>query len=230
MRAPPRREADVRLVIFDIDGTLVPGASSEMRFARYLWQIGALGPRQLLAFAGFTLRYLPRFGKHVMQKNKAYLSGHEYGYIVELARRFVADVLAATLHAPAVERLKAHQAAGDTVVLLSGTPQFLADALGEVLEVELCIGAACSTQGGYFTSAPPRRHPYGPTKIDAAETLASRAGLPLAEAIAFGDSINDAPLFRTVAEAVAVTPDRKLSAEADSAGWEVLDSGTRGVS
>lgn len=213
----------MRLVIFDIDGTLVPGASSEMRFARYLWQARALGPRQLLAFVWFTLRYLPRFGKHVMQKNKAYLSGHEYGHIVELARRFVADVLVPTLHAPAVERLKAHQAAGDAVVLLSGTPQFLADALGDALGIELCMGAACSTENGRFTSAPPRRHPYGPTKIDAAETLASRAGLPLAEAVAFGDSINDAPLFRMVGDAVAVAPDRKLFAEAAGAGWEVLD-------
>ncbi|WP_198025220.1 HAD family hydrolase [Salinisphaera hydrothermalis] len=213
----------MRLVIFDIDGTLVPSPSSEARFARYLWQIRALGPRQLLAFAWFTLRYLPRFGKHVMQKNKAYLSGHDYGYIVDTARRFVADVLVPTLHAPAVERLKAHQAAGDTVVLLSGTPQFLADALGEALGVEFCVGAACSTESGRFTSAPPRRHPYGPTKIDAAETLASQARLPLAEAVAFGDSINDAYLFRVVGEAVAVAPDRKLSAEAAGAGWEVLD-------
>ena len=227
MSGLPHKEADMRLVIFDIDGTLVPGASSEMRFARYLWQVGALGPRQLLAFAGFALRYLPRFGKHVMQKNKAYLSGHEYGHIVELARRFVADVLVPVLHAPAVERLKAHQAAGDTVVLLSGTPQFLADALGEALDIELCIGAACCTENGRFTPAPPRRHPYGPTKIDAAETLASRAGLPLADAVAFGDSINDAYLFRMVGRAVAVAPDRKLSAEADNAGWEVLDPGAK---
>ncbi|HET7315456.1 HAD-IB family hydrolase [Salinisphaera sp.] len=213
----------MRLVIFDIDGTLVPGSSSEARFARYLWQVRALGPRQLLAFAWFTLRYLPRFGKHVMQKNKAYLSGHEYGDIVDLARRFVADVLLPTLHAPAVERLKAHQAAGDAVVLLSGTPQFLADALGAALGIEHCIGAACSTENGRFTGAPPRRHPYGPTKIDAAETLASQAGLPLAEAVAFGDSISDAHLFRVVGEAVAVAPDRRLSVAAVGAGWEVLD-------
>lgn len=214
----------MRLVIFDIDGTLVPGSSSEIRFARYLWRVGALGPRQLLAFAWFVLRYLPRFGRHVMQKNKAYLSGHDYARIVDLAHRFVADELMDTLHAPALARLKAHQAAGDAVVLLSGTPQFLADALGEALGIEHGIGAVCSRQNGRLTSAPPRRHPYGPTKIDAAETLAARTGLPLAQAVAFGDSINDAPLFHVVGQAVAVAPDRKLSAAAAGAGWEVLDS------
>lgn len=213
----------MRLVIFDIDGTLIQGASCEARFARYLWQRGELGPRQWLSFAWFVLRYLPRFGRHVMQKNKAYLSGHGYPHITELARRFVAEVLCEYLHRPAVERLKAHQAAGDEVVLLSGTPQFIAEALGEALGVSRCLGASCSTRNGQFTSAPPGRHPYGPTKVDAATMLAKATGLPLSGAIAYGDSINDAYLFRVVGEAVAVAPDKRLSLAAAGAGWEVLD-------
>lgn len=215
----------MRLVIFDIDGTLVPDVSSEARFARYLWQAGALGPRQLLAFAWFSLRYLPRFGRHVMQKNKAYLLGHQQENIMAWAHTFVAEELYPALYSPVLARLRTHQAAGDAVVLLSGTPQFIADALGQALGVEHCEGALCGTENGYFTAAPPRRHPYGPTKVDAAERLAQRVGLPLTEAIAFGDSISDAPLFRAVGEAVAVAPDRKLSAEAAGAGWEVLGRG-----
>lgn len=212
----------MRLVIFDIDGTLVSGASSEARFARYLWGQGALGLRQLAAFAWFTLRYLPRFGRHVMQKNKAYLSGHTHRHIEALAQRFVAEVLRDALSPAVLERLRAHQAAGDRVVLLSGTPQFIADALAEALSVGEAIGAACQTENGIFTTAPPRRHPYGPTKIDAAETLAARADLPLTEAVAFGDSINDAYLFRVVGEAIAVEPDRRLTQAARGAGWEVI--------
>lgn len=212
----------MRLVIFDIDGTLVPGASSEARFARYLWQSGLLGPRQWRAFAWFALRYLPRFGRHVMQKNKAYLVGHDPRRIAALARRFVDEVLHEQLYGPALERLRAHQKAGDRVVLLSGTPQFLADALGRALGVADCVGALCATRGRCFTAAPPGRHPYGPTKVDAARLVADATGLPLSEAIAFGDSINDAYLFRVVARAVVVAPDRRLSIAAASHGWEVL--------
>tara|TARA_B100001079_G_scaffold227991_1_gene206030 strand:- start:204 stop:866 length:663 start_codon:yes stop_codon:yes gene_type:complete len=212
----------MRLIIFDIDGTLVAGASSEARFARFLWQQGALGLRQLAAFAWFTLRYLPRFGRHVMQKNKAYLSGHSERHIAALAQRFVADVLPEVLSPAVIERLRHHQQAGDRVVLLSGTPQFIADALAEALDVREAIGARCCTENGVFTAAPPRRHPYGPTKIDAAETLAAHAKLPLDEAVAFGDSINDAYLFRVVGEAIAVEPDRRLSREAAGAGWEII--------
>lgn len=212
----------MKLILFDIDGTLVSGASSEARFARYLWRQGELGVRQLLAFAWFCLRYLPRFGAHVLQKNKAYLSGHSTAHIDELARRFVVDELVPNLYGPALKRLRAHQDAGDHVALLSGTPQFIADALADALGVHHSLAALCHTRGGRYTALAPRRHPYGPTKIDAAHALAADADLPLSQAIAFGDSINDAYLFRVVGEAVAVQPDRRLSEAASGAGWEVL--------
>lgn len=212
----------MRLAIVDIDGTLVPGASSEARFARFLWQRRALGPRQLLAYIGFCIRYLPRFGTQVLKKNKAYLSGHSEARIATLAREFVAEVLMSNLHPATLERLQAHRAAGDVIVLLSGTPQFIARALAEELGAADCMGAACTTENGYFTMAPPRRHPFGPTKVDAAETLAAANDLSLEQAIAYGDSISDAYLFRVVGEAVAVDPDRWLSAAAEGAGWEIL--------
>ena len=212
----------MRLVLFDIDGTLVPGASSEARFARYLWDRRALGLRQLLAFAWFCLRYFPRYGRHVMQKNKAYLSGHGKSEIAALARDFVAERLLPSLYAPAVERLRAHEAAGDRVALLSGTPQFIADALADALGVEYAHASLCASSGDHYTGAPPVRHPYGPTKMDAAEALARQTDLPLATAVAFGDSITDAHLFRVVEEAVAVQPDKRLSEAAEGAGWEVL--------
>ncbi|MES1931698.1 haloacid dehalogenase [Salinisphaera shabanensis T35B1] len=212
----------MRLVLFDIDGTLVPGSSSEARFARYLWDRGALGLRQLLAFAWFCLRYFPRYGRHVMQKNKAYLSGRSKAYIAVLARDFVDERLMPALYAPAVERLRAHQAAGDRVALLSGTPQFIADALAVALGVEYSHASLCASKASRYTGAPPVRHPYGPTKIDAAQALAKETDLPLATAVAFGDSITDAYLFRVVEEAVAVQPDKRLSEEAQGAGWEVL--------
>lgn len=212
----------MRLVLFDIDGTLVPGASSEARFARYLWDRGALGVRQLFAFAWFGLRYFPRYGRHVMQKNKAYLSGHSKAEIAAYARDFVARRLRPALYEPALERLRDHQAAGDRIALLSGTPQFIADALAEALGVAHAHAALCATRGAVYIGAPPTRHPYGPTKVDAAEALARETALSLETAVAFGDSITDAHLFRVVEEAVAVQPDKHLSKAADGAGWEVL--------
>ena len=49
----------MKLAIFDIDGTLVEG-STERRFWRYLLKRGHQGPRQVVAYLTFWLRYLPR--------------------------------------------------------------------------------------------------------------------------------------------------------------------------
>jgi len=211
-----------RLVIFDIDGTLVPGASSEVRFARYLWRNGKLGPRQVLAFVGFVLCHWLRFPRSVLQKNKAYLSGLSVDTVDDCAREFVSDELMQILYAPILLRLRAHQAAGEQVVLLSGTPEFIASALARALDVHAFVGAVCDSEDGKYTAQPPRTHPHGESKINAARKLATQADLPLSEAIAYGDSVHDAWLFRAVGQSIAVMPDRGLRAAAAREGWEIF--------
>lgn len=212
----------MRLILFDIDGTLVPGRGSEPRFASYLWRRGRLGPRQLFAYAYYVIRYLPRFGRGILQKNKAYLSGLRVGEVHAWAEDFVADELRPALYPPATARLRAHVEAGDRVVLLSGTPDFIAEPLARVLGVHGSHGALCAAAGGRFLTAPPLRHPYGPTKVEAAREIATETGLALENAVAYGDSINDAPLFRAVGSSVAVMPDRHLRVVAEDEGWELL--------
>lgn len=211
-----------RLAIFDIDGTLVPGSSSEVRFVRYLWSRRVLGPRQLAAYGWFCLRYGPRYRRHVLQKNKAYLSGLGKARVRELADAFVRDALYPALYAPALKRLRAHQQAGSAVVLLSGTPQFIADALAAALAADGAHAALCSADNGVYRGQPPLRHPYGATKVDGARQLADALQLSLEDAVAYGDSLQDAHLFRAVGEAVVVQPDKGLFAVAAGEGWEVL--------
>lgn len=212
----------MRLVLFDIDGTLIPKPGSEPRFAGWLFRHGRLGLRQQLAYLGFLLRYLPRYRGHVLQKNKAYLSGLRRADVVDWAASFVREELVPVLHPPTLTRLRKHCEAGDHVVLLSGTPDFIAVALARELGTAGGYGALCATRVGRFTARPPLCHPYGRTKVSAAREIAGDAGLPLAQAIAYGDSINDAWLFRAVGESVVVMPDRRLRLLAGAEGWHTL--------
>lgn len=211
-----------RLAIFDVDGTLVPGSSVEVRFVRYLWAQRVLGPRQLLAYGWFCLRYAPRYRGHLLKKNKAYLSGLREDRVRVLAADFVREALISALYMPAVKRLRAHKQAGDCVVLLSGTPQFLAEALATALNADIGYGAVCCCHNGIYRAAPLLRHPYGITKVEGAQHMADSLDVPLADAVAYGDSLQDAHLFRAVGEAVAVQPDKGLFAVATGEGWEVL--------
>ncbi|MDT0633797.1 HAD-IB family hydrolase [Spectribacter hydrogenoxidans] len=210
------------LVLFDVDGTLVPSPGTEPRFAWYLLCRGRLGWRQLLATGWFFLRYWPRFGRHVPLKNKAWLTGLARAEVASLARDFIAEELAKVLFTPAVARLREHVAAGDHVVLLTGTPQFLARPLADHLGAADAVGSLCEVAAGHFCSGPPVRHPYGETKVEAARTLAAEAGMDLSAAVAYADTASDAPLMRAVGRAVAVMPDRRLQAMALDAGWEIL--------
>ena len=79
----------MKLVLFDIDGTLIGGASTERRFARFLWQQRRIGLRQGLSFLWFAVRYFPRFGTGVLRKNKAYLAGISEQEVQDLADEFV---------------------------------------------------------------------------------------------------------------------------------------------
>lgn len=211
-----------QLVLFDIDGTLLPKPGSEPRFALWLLRRGQLGPRQLCAYLWFMLRHWPRHGRHVMQKNKAYLSGLTTDIVGELAARFVREQLTSALYSPALERLQSHCRRGDHVVLLSGTPQFIATALADALGVAGACGALCAVRSGRFTAEQPLRHPYAKTKVDAARGIAEQAGLPLEQALAYGDSINDAWLFGAVGQAIVVMPDAQLRAMAAGRNWAIL--------
>jgi HAD superfamily hydrolase (TIGR01490 family) len=212
----------MKLAIFDIDGTLVPG-STERRFWRYLVAQGRQGPRQILAYAWFLVRYLPRYGLAVFKKNKAYLSGLAVEDIDALANEFVVRRVLPELYGPVVRRLEHHRRSGDTLVLLSGTLEPIAQALARALDVEHVYGTLCAERAGRYTAQPPLRHPFGTTKLLAAMELAAALDTDLHEASAYGDSRHDLPLLRGVGKAVAIRPDAPLIRVAYDNAWEILD-------
>ncbi len=210
------------LAIFDIDGTLVTGASTERRFYLRLLRSGNQGPRQVLAATWFPLRWSPVFGTQVFKKNKAYLYKLPVGKVAALAADWACHCLDARGFAPSLERLRWHRERGDCVLLLSGTPQFIAEAIARRVGADAAIGSLCAERDGVFRAAPPLRHPFGAEKLRLAEAWCRAEGHELATAAAYGDSRHDLPLLRSVGRPVAVRPDAELQAVATVAGWEIL--------
>jgi len=218
------------LAVFDIDGTLVAGPSTEKRFFLWLLRRGALGPRRLLAFLWFNLRWLPCYGRHVAKKNKAYLSGLDSERFASEARAFVAAEVESALYAPAVARLQRHRAAGDAIVLLSGTLQPIAEAIAARLGADEAIGSLCAERDGRLRAAPPLRHPFGAGKTTLLDGICRDRGVSPGAVAAYGDSRWDLALLERVGMPVAVRPDRELRASAEARGWEVLaDDAGNGV-
>jgi HAD superfamily hydrolase (TIGR01490 family) len=210
------------LAIFDIDGTLVTGPTLEKRLFFQLFRAGWLGPAQLLAFARFGASYAAEFGRNTMKKNKAYLTGLVCADVDALVSSWVGRASPGWWYPPALARLRQHQAAGDTVALLSGTPQFIVDALARELGVTRATGTCCTAKGGRFCADPPRVHPFGTEKRALAAGLCAQFDEPAGSMFAYGDSVHDLPLLRFAGHPVAVRPDPGLLAAATAAGYEIL--------
>jgi HAD superfamily hydrolase (TIGR01490 family) len=214
----------VALVLVDVDGTLLRVAHSEPRFAAHLVGRGCVGLRQLLAYAEFAFRGWRRYGWELLRKNKAYLCGLRAEHVARLGERFVAEHLFRHIRSELVERLRAHAERGDRLVLLTGTPDFLAWPLARRVGVPRVVATVCATDGsGRYSAAAPRVHPYGEEKRVLAERLCAVHGTTLADCVAYANSASDLPLLRAVGTPVAVAPDAGLAAAARRSGWRVIE-------
>ncbi|HEU4617479.1 MAG TPA: HAD-IB family hydrolase [Gammaproteobacteria bacterium] len=211
----------MKLAVFDIDGTLIRGASERL-FWRYLLRRGRLGPRQIFAFLLFMIRYLPTGGIQTPRKNKAYLTGLRVEDIEALARDFVAEKLMSRLQQPVLQRLEQHLRRGDIVVLMSGTLLPIARALADALRVPHVCATLTSQRNGVFLAQPPEIHPYDAAKLSLVQQLAAEFKIDMRHVAAYGDSKHDIFLLSSVGEPVAVYPDQPLLAAALENNWEIL--------
>jgi HAD superfamily hydrolase (TIGR01490 family) len=210
------------LVFFDLDGTLIKGLSSEKRFFVFLLRRRILRLRQLAEFLNFTLRWFTHSRKDVWKKNKAYLTGLRLNKIQHLAEQFVAKAFLPNLRSVVKRRLENHLAHGDIVVLLTGTPDFIAWPMAKQLGITHIAATVCDTKNGCFTSTPPVIHPLGTAKLQIADQMCRNFNTTLAKCTAYANSVSDIALLASVSRPVAVYPDSKLRQIAKRRGWEII--------
>lgn len=211
----------MRLVLVDLDGTLLAGGS-EIRFIAHLTAARRIGLAALLSSLAFALRHGPRYGRHVWKKNKAYLAGLSTADVARWGEAFAVERLIPLLRGAMRERIARHRAAGDHVLLMTGTPDFLARPLAEAVGADGWIAASCAHCDGRYTVSPPLAHPFAGEKLRHAREAAERLGLSLADGVAYADTGDDIELLAAVGTAIAVAPDRRLARCARNSGWEIM--------
>lgn len=210
------------LVFFDFDGTMIKRPSAEKRFILYLLRWRVLRSMQLINFLIFVLRWIKPMRWTVWKKNKAYLAGLKVSRIQMLAAQFVCRKLVPDLR-PEIQRLlRKHLARGDTVVLLTGTPDFIARPMARQLGIRHIAATVCDIHNGFFTASPPWFHPFGAAKMHIAEQICLLFNTSLDHCSAYADSASDYALLTSVSKPVAVSPDRKLRQAAGRKGWQII--------
>lgn len=213
---------------FDLDGTLTTLPSCELRLYRHLLREGAIGPRQWLACVAFFARWLFVFGPDVGRKNKAFLAGLEVAEIERIADLWVGERLDGILLAEVVREMEQCRSRGLRLVLLTGTPDFLARPIARQLRMDDLIATRCAERGGQFTAAPPLLHPLGREKLALAQGWCDRQGVSLAQCAACGDSWQDRFLLGAVGDPVVVDPSQRLARYASERHWRIVHPAREG--
>lgn len=211
------------VVFLDIDGTLLKGTSCELQLFRALIEKGIIGPKQLWSYLFFAVRYWARFGDAIFKKNKAYLNGLRTDEVEIVSARLVQEVLSRFFNPRVVEKLETHKKAGDKIVLLTGSPDFIISHIAAKLVADGFIAARLASKNRRFIDAVPEIHPFGQEKMRLAEEYCRNNGYKMPDAVAYADSIDDLPLLERAGKAVAVTPERKLELIAHVRKWEIIN-------
>ena len=212
-----------KIVFFDLDGTILEGISSENAFFCHLLFNGYIGLRQFLITSYCMIKWLPKFKLHAFIKNKSYLYGLSTEETAQLAKKFVQDKLLKKIRPKLRERIEEHRAAGDRLILLTGSLEFLASEFASELNIPEVCATHCVHHFGQFTHLLPTQHPYAAEKLKLAKEICEKYHVDIKDCAAYGNSINDKFILEAVGKAVAVTPHKSLRKIAAKEGWEILD-------
>ena len=144
--------------------------------------------------------------------------------------QYMQQVVLPGIRPQALELVQKHQAAGDTVVIITATNEFvtrpIASAFGvsELLAIELECDESVGGSG-WYTGAIHGVPSFREGKVTRMEQWLAERGLSWGQVHTtfYSDSINDVPLLEKADVAVATNPDERLRALATERQWRILD-------
>lgn len=206
---------------FDVDNTLLPGEASEVRFFRWLWSRGVVGWPEVRASLSWLVRHLPALSLHPLRERKLYLAGKPAQVIEPLGEEFCREQLCPCVSPAAMRQIDQHRQAGHTIILLTGSLDFLIDPIATALQVDRCFAGCLEQMNGVYTGRLVPPLPYGEGKRQLIERLAQDLTLDLSLCYAYGDSPGDLEVLRAVGHPTVVNPIRGMGCIARRQNWPI---------
>lgn len=208
----------MRAAIFDLDGTLLPGTTTEREFIRFAMKSGRYTVAEVVrAFLSWVVR-IPARG---VWSNKAYFRGVRIGLLTEMAETFCRQKLDLRIPDRARRLIETHRADGDLLGILSGAPEPLIAPLKDLLDLDFVVGTKLACKQGRLTGGLDGLRLSGSEKLRRSGEVARAHGFDLSESSAYGDAFDDRFLLAAVTHPVAVNPDGRLARLARAQGWPI---------
>jgi len=244
--APVDGANDGVAAFFDLDGTLAPRPSMEKRFFATLRCQRLIGARNYFVWALEAARLAPRGINQMLHANKMYLQDvrvalHAADIPVCRCEPRVAKKdseigrpvrMPFPLYRQAIERVSWHAERRHSIVIVSGTLEFLAEKAARSLQYELSARGlpskirVCATRleekDGRWTGRILGEAMFGEAKARAVAQIAAESNLDLPRSFAYGDSSADRWMLEAVGKPAAVNPSSDLTRIARRNEWIVL--------
>lgn len=218
----------MRLALFDLDGTLLPGDSDH-------------------AFGEFLVAHGDVDGAAFRRRNDAFFADYQAGRldihayidfitadwrarpereVAALSRRYIEEVIRPMLRPQATELVERHRRAGDLLALVTATNDFVTRPIAALFGIEVLIATELERDAQGRPSGAIRGVPaFREGKVRRVQDWLATLGRRLADfdsSTFYSDSTNDLPLLEQVSHPVATNPGPALERIARERGWPVL--------
>ena len=219
----------MKLALFDLDHTLIP-MDSDHAWGQFTV---ALGWRDAKAFGRANDVFYERYKAGTLDIAEyvrfATAAIREQGLEKSIAAHasYMSAVVQKSIKKQALALVQRHQAAGDEVIIVTATNEFVTRPIAQAFGVQHLIAIdlvrdATGLPTGEIAGTPSFRE----GKVVRVEQWLAERGKTwgdVAQSTFYSDSINDLPLLEKVSHPVATNPDDRLTAIAQARGWPILN-------
>jgi HAD superfamily hydrolase (TIGR01490 family) len=214
-----------RLVLFDLDNTLLSG-DSDFEWAQFLIEQGVLDRE---VYEARNHQFFQQYQAGTLDINEFLdfqlkpLSRHPRAQLEAWHREFMAVKIRPMVRRRARALIEGHD--GDLCVIITATNSFVTAPIAGELGIAHLIATDPEQRNGEFTGGVSGIPCFREGKVARLEAWLTGRGARLAsfsESWFYSDSHNDLALLERVTHPVAVDPDAELRRHAESRGWRVI--------
>ena len=217
----------MNLVLFDLDHTLLP-IDSDYSWGEFSQKIGWTDPVTFKArndqfFADYQAGVLDIHNYVRFATEAVRLKGEAAAQ--KAHAQFMQEVILPQIQPAALELVKHHQAAGDHVMIVTATNEFVTRPIAAAFGVtDLIAVSLAQDSSGWITGEIDGTPSFKEGKVQrVAQWLEARQLTWQDVQITFySDSVNDLPLLEKAQTPVATNPDARLRQLATDRGWRIL--------
>lgn len=218
----------MNLTLFDLDHTLIP-IDSDYSWGEFSLKIGWVDPVSFKAkndqfFADYQAGVLDIHDYVKFATEAVRLKGPELA--AKAHRQFMQEVIEPSFKPAALNLIKQHKEAGDHVMIVTATNEFVTRPIASALGVEALIAVELEKDSkGWITGEISGTPSFKDGKVKrVAEWLDdNHTDWQSVNITFYSDSVNDLPLLEKAQTPVATNPDARLRQIATDRGWRILE-------